>query len=461
MYRLLVPLTLLVLCHNALSVNVCELINPCLNNGTCTPTESDDDYVCVCPPKFTGIVCQSVLTDREPISNTTLTSTQSPVTKLENIEPTKTSSIKLTEICDIISPCLNEGICMPTNDTNGYVCVCPPPFGGRVCQSVTTSTSTTTTTSTITQTTQSASTTLTVGEFVTKFLKCKNRTETTNKKTKRKSVHICDLINPCLNNGTCSPIEGTDDYKCICPAKFFGIVCQSIESVNNVTEYVDLTTATMRAYTKTTIEASNNQTSSVPNIVNKKTENLKNNKTHICDLINPCLNEGVCTPTEGTNDYICICPPKFTGIVCQSVLTEHVNNSIAAHVNNTTDLKENHSNDDSSVSCKLTSCNNGLCMPKQTGHICLCLDGWEGRKCNIKISNKCESECENGGKCISGKCSCSSLYTGTGCTEISQKVSICSSNICHNGGTCYNLGSNRLKCVCKPSNYGQYCEKVY
>ena len=57
---------------------------------------------------------------------------------------------------------------------------------------------------------------------------------------------------------------------------------------------------------------------------------------------------GVCTPTEGTNDYICICPPKFTGIVCQSVLTEHVNNSIAAHVNNTTDLKENHSNDDSS-----------------------------------------------------------------------------------------------------------------
>ena len=63
--------------------------------------------------------------------------------------------------------------------------------------------------------------------------------------------------------------------------------------MNNVTEYVDLTTATMRAYTKTTIEASNNQTSSVPNIVNKKTENLKNNKTHICDLINPCLNEGI------------------------------------------------------------------------------------------------------------------------------------------------------------------------
>jgi len=35
----------------------CQLLTPCQNNGTCKDT--DDDYICVCSPHFTGIHCES------------------------------------------------------------------------------------------------------------------------------------------------------------------------------------------------------------------------------------------------------------------------------------------------------------------------------------------------------------------------------------------------------------------
>ncbi len=105
----------------------------------------------------------------------------------------------------------------------------------------------------------------------------------------------------------------------------------------------------------------------------------------------------------------------------------------------------------------------------------------------INVSTKkerlgCNTACRNEGLCIEGKCQCSLLFKGVDCTEINEGLSWkivawmrrlpnpfflkiafvkrCSSNICHNGGTCYELGKNKLKCVCKSEYYGQYCEKA-
>jgi hypothetical protein len=68
--------------------------------GKCTPTGKTDDYVCVCPPDFTGIVCQS----RLMITSSPNQTTHAPVSIKR-----KPQNPHDKHICNMIKPCLNNG----------------------------------------------------------------------------------------------------------------------------------------------------------------------------------------------------------------------------------------------------------------------------------------------------------------------------------------------------------------
>lgn len=68
--------------------------NPCQNGGTCYSQLSQ--FTCICPPGFTGNVCQTT-----------------------------------TQAC-ASSPCLNGGSCSGTSTT--FTCSCPAGFTGNQCQ---------------------------------------------------------------------------------------------------------------------------------------------------------------------------------------------------------------------------------------------------------------------------------------------------------------------------------------
>lgn len=179
--------------------------------GTCTPTKKDD-YVCVCPPAFTGIVCQSRLSIAipPPILKTT---TNPPGSLVKRPQKPHKPHKPHKHICDIIKPCLNNGTCTPTEGKrDDYTCVCPELYVGRVCQkrlvSTTFSSTTTTSESTTTTSTTTSSTTSTTSvpatELLTDLLTEATMTTTVVEIDGVKidgSNHICDLINPCLNNG--------------------------------------------------------------------------------------------------------------------------------------------------------------------------------------------------------------------------------------------------------------------
>lgn len=117
---------------------------------------------------------------------------------------------------------------------------------------------------------------------------------------KRPHKHICDIIKPCLNNGTCTPTEGNrDDYTCVCPELYVGRVCQkrlvstTASSTAITTESTTSTTTSSTASTTsvptTDLLTEGTMTTTVVEIDGVKIDG----SNHICDLINPCLNNGI------------------------------------------------------------------------------------------------------------------------------------------------------------------------
>ncbi|UJR07284.1 hypothetical protein I4U23_011572 [Adineta vaga] len=119
----------------------------------------------------------------------------------------------------------------------------------------------------------------------------------------------------------------------------------------------------------------------------------------ICDLWQPCLNNGTCNSTNNNKDYNCTCPLHFNGTQCE------IDNR----------------------PCKENTClNNGVC--NQTSN-CNCTLGWEGTRCERKINYCVDVTCHNNGICVSllGNFSCKCLgdsYSGRYCEIVDGKVII-------------------------------------
>ncbi|KAK2544843.1 hypothetical protein Q9966_001651 [Columba livia] len=152
-----------------------------------------------------------------------------------------------------------------------------------------------------------------------------------------------------------------------------------------------------------------------------------------CDS-EPCLNGATCYESVKQGQFVCICPPFYTGDFCHQRFSP----------------------------CELpyNPCiNNSTCLAQVDGNpMCICKTGFEGTYCEVNSDECISHPCQNEGLCVDGvnhyRCSCQHGFTGTLCeVEINE----CLSRPCKNNGTCLDL-VNRFICICAPGYYGSQCE---
>lgn len=123
---------------------------------------------------------------------------------------------------------------------------------------------------------------------------------------------------------------------------------------------------------------------------------------------NPCLLGANCT--DLVNDFVCDCPPGFTGKRCHQKV----------------DL------------CGVDPCVHGVCVDRLFYSECLCQPGWEGQTCERNVDDCLSSPCANNGVCIDAvdgfRCQCDTGYTGSRCQHT---IDDCESSPCQNGGSCF------------------------
>ncbi|POI33432.1 hypothetical protein CIB84_002816 [Bambusicola thoracicus] len=152
-----------------------------------------------------------------------------------------------------------------------------------------------------------------------------------------------------------------------------------------------------------------------------------------CDS-EPCLNGATCYESVKQGQFVCICPPFYTGDFCHQRFSP----------------------------CELpyNPCiNNSTCLAQADGNpMCICKTGYEGTYCEVNSDECISHPCQNEGLCVDGvnsyRCSCQHGFTGTLCE---MEINECLSRPCKNNGTCVDL-INRFICNCAPGYYGSLCE---
>ncbi|RNA00791.1 endothelin-converting enzyme 1 isoform X2, partial [Brachionus plicatilis] len=358
-------------CEKVRYVIGCPPINPCLNNGHCV--SKPFGFQCICPRKFTGIRCQleKKIDHNKPVRNRTRN--ECSIRKFQ---------------------CKNKGVCLMT--VRGVKCQCLPEYTGKFCQ----------------------------------FRLINKRsviiTDQSDERLKN-FVRIGDLCapNPCGNGGSCTSDGFT--IKCLCRLGFQGDLCQICDAcqpnpcLNNAVCDSD----GMGGFSCKCPPGFTGRTCDFP------VANQPNNPCHP----NPCKNGGQCSPVG--NEFMCQCQSEYTGLICDS----------SAVSNNP---------------CQPNPCkNSGSCVISGYYFNCICPPQFTGTNCdiNVKPPNPCDpSPCLNGGQCMvnyNGGTSCICLpgYSGSRC----EIQSPCTSNPCKNGGNCISTGFG-YRCECPAGTNGLNCE---
>lgn len=227
--------------HCEHQINVCGSA-PCHNNGECVQVNSTS-FVCHCPDRFTGETCEVEISScsNDYCSNygTCIETDRKPVCEC--------APGYAGELCEIRQnfcsndPC-ESGQCH--NSADGFECKCPPGIIGRRCHL-----------------------------RPCDYLPCHENAQCVDLPvlgaTRRSYRCVCPKglkgntctqvksaceLNPCKNNGICTPFalrdinalhsnEGIDEniyekYTCKCPPYFYGINCETFVSPDYVLEFV-------------------------------------------------------------------------------------------------------------------------------------------------------------------------------------------------------------------------------
>uniref|UniRef100_UPI00398EF0D9 slit homolog 2 protein isoform X1 n=1 Tax=Pristiophorus japonicus TaxID=55135 RepID=UPI00398EF0D9 len=202
-------------------------------------------------------------------------------------------------------------------------------------------------------------------------------------------IHAC-VNSPCKNGGTCHLKEGEkEDFWCSCADGFEGEVCAV-----NIDDCED----------------------------------------------NDCENNSTCI--DGINNYTCLCPPEYTGELCEEKL-----DFCAPELN----------------ACQHDS----KCIMTVKGFKCECTPGYVGEHCDIDYDDCQENKCKNSAQCIDAVngyiCICPEGYSGLFCEltppMVLPRTSPCDHFECQNGAQCIELGSKPV-CQCLAGYEGDKCEKL-
>ncbi|KAJ7414447.1 protein eyes shut isoform X2 [Pitangus sulphuratus] len=142
----------------------------------------------------------------------------------------------------------------------------------------------------------------------------------------------------------------------------------------------------------------------------------------------PCLNGATCYESVKPGQFVCICPPFYTGDFCHQRFSP----------------------------CELpyNPCiNNSTCLAQVDGNpMCICKTGFEGTYCEVNSDECISNPCQNEGLCVDGInhyrfiCNCAPGYYGSLCE---MDVNECETLPCLHGGSCINRLGGYL-CFCLP-----------
>lgn len=146
-------------------------------------------------------------------------------------------------------------------------------------------------------------------------------------------------------------------------------------------------------------------------------------------LTEPCQNGGTCL--DDINSFSCDCPPEFSGPTCEVQV----------------------------IFCSQNTCaNGGTCFEADNGFLCACPLGYTGDSCETNIDECMDDPCENNATCVDlvGDffCLCAPGFTGQFCNET---IDFCINQTCSGNGQCSSLLTG-FECECDPGYTGMECE---
>ncbi|XP_010170190.1 slit homolog 3 protein-like, partial [Antrostomus carolinensis] len=155
---------------------------------------------------------------------------------------------------------------------------------------------------------------------------------------------------------------------------------------------------------------------------------------------NDCENNSTCV--DGINNYVCLCPPNYTGELCDEVINHCVPG--------------------------LNPCQHeSKCLPLDKGTRCECLPGYSGKHCEIDDDDCVGHKCRHGAVCVDAvngyTCVCPQGFSGLFCETpppmVLLQTSPCDNYECQNGAQCI-VAHQEPVCRCLAGFAGQKCEKL-
>ncbi|ERE69489.1 putative slit protein [Cricetulus griseus] len=237
------------------------------------------------------------------------------------------------------------------------------------------------------------------------------------------------LSSPCKNNGTCSQ-DPVEQYRCTCPYSYKGKDC------------------TMPINTCIQNPCQHGGTCHL-------SENHKDGFSCSCPLgfegqrceINPddcedndCENNATCV--DGVNNYACVCPPNYTGELCDEVIDYCVP--------------------------EMNLCQHeAKCISLDKGFRCECVPGYSGKLCETDNDDCATHKCRHGAQCVDAvngyTCICPQGFSGLFCEHpppmVLLQTSPCDQYECQNGAQCI-VVQQEPTCRCPPGFAGPRCEKL-